>query len=67
MRFVVQGLLVVIAVLCVGTVLAQEAQTPNVEGFQLSGEQWSCTADGNRLMRDWFTKFGVLSSAAASI
>lgn len=50
MRFAVRGLLVVfIAVLCVGTVLAQEAKTPKVEGFQLDGEQWTCTYDGKSL------------------
>ena len=44
------GLLVMImAVLSSLTVVGQVAQTPKIEGFQLNGEQWTCTADGKPL------------------
>ena len=44
------GLLVMtVAVLSSLTVAGQEAQTPKIEGFKLSGEQWTCMADGKPL------------------
>ncbi len=50
MKGVIQGVLVLAgAVLCVGAVGVQDVQTPIVEGFYLSGERWTCTADGKPL------------------
>ena len=44
------GLLVMImAVLSSLTVVGQVSQAPKIEGFQLNGEQWTCTADGKPL------------------
>ena len=50
MRRANAGLLVMtVAVLSSLTVVGQMAQTPKIEGFQLNGEQWICTADGKPL------------------
>jgi len=38
-----------LVVLSALTVVGQVAQTPKIEGFQLNGEQWACTADGKPL------------------
>ena len=39
----------VMAVLSSLAVVGQVAQTPKIDGFQLNGEQWTCTADGKPL------------------
>lgn len=38
-----------LAVFCAWAAVSQPAPAPKVEGFQLSGEQWTCTADGKPL------------------
>jgi poly(3-hydroxybutyrate) depolymerase len=40
---------VLLAVLFAGAARAQEERTPALEGFRLSGEQWTCVADGKPL------------------
>lgn len=44
-----QALHVLAAFLTLSAAFAHEVATPKVEGFSLSGDQWSCTADGKVL------------------